>query len=53
VLSEKSGMERGKLVRVLKSKGLDEALVGDIIDELIMDGQCYESDSGVLIVLEK
>ena len=46
-------MEREKLVQALKNKGLDEALVEEVTDELIMDGQCYESDSGVLIVLEK
>ncbi|MHC1600121.1 MAG: hypothetical protein ACXQS5_04790 [Candidatus Methanospirareceae archaeon] len=47
------GMEREKLVQALKNKGLNEALVDEVIDELIMEGWCYESDSDVLIVLEK
>jgi len=51
--AEKRGMEREKLVQALKNKGLDEALLEEVTDELIMDRRCYESDSGVLIVLEK
>jgi RPA family protein len=47
------GMEREKLVQALKNKGLNEEWVEEVIDELIMEGWCYESDSGVLIVLEK
>jgi RPA family protein len=46
------GLEREKLAQALKSKGLDEAWVEEVTDELIMDGRCYVSDSGVLIVLE-
>ena len=44
----KSGMEREKIMSALKTKGLPEAWIEDVIDELIMEGQCYESDSGVL-----
>jgi RPA family protein len=46
--AKKGGMEREKLVSALKDKGLQEAWIEDIIDELILDGQCYESDSGSL-----
>lgn len=50
--AEKRGVEREKLVQALKNKGLDEAWVEEVTDELIMEGRCYASDSGVLIVLE-
>jgi len=46
--AEKSGIGREKLVRALKTKGLKEEWVEEVIDELIMEGQCYETDSGVL-----
>lgn len=46
--AEESGMEREKLVSVLKTKGLKEEWIEEVIDELILEGQCYESDSGVL-----
>ena len=44
----KSGVGREKLVRALKTKGLKEVWVEEVIDELIIDGQCYETDRGVL-----
>ena len=46
--AEKSGVGREKLVQALKTKGLKEEWVEEVIDELIMEGQCYETDSGVL-----
>lgn len=42
------GMERDKIVRTLKTKGLPETLMEEVIDELIMERRCYESESGVL-----
>ncbi len=45
---EKSGIEREKLVQALKNKGLKEAWVEEVIEELIVEGQCYEMDNGVL-----
>jgi RPA family protein len=42
------GMEREKLAQALKSRGLDEAWVEEVTDELIMEGRCYEADGGVL-----
>ena len=44
----KSGMERDQLVRALKNEWLNAEWVEEVIDELIIDGQCYESDGGVL-----
>ncbi|MDI6886205.1 MAG: hypothetical protein QMD22_07700 [archaeon] len=44
----KSGMERDKVVQALKTKGLEEGLVEDVIDELIQEKRCYELDIGVL-----
>jgi Na+-translocating ferredoxin:NAD+ oxidoreductase RnfC subunit len=44
----KSGMEREKIMSALKTKGLPEEWIEDMIDELIMEGRCYESVSGVL-----
>ncbi len=51
--AEKSGVGREKLVRALKNKGLKEEWIEEVIDELIMEGQCYETDSGVLILSKK
>ena len=51
--AEKSGVGREKLVRALKTKGLKEEWVEEVIDELIMEGQCYETDSGVLKLPKK
>jgi len=45
--AEKSGIVREKLVRALNTKGLKEEWIEEVIDELILDGQCYETDSGV------
>ncbi len=42
------GMERAKIVRTLKTKGLNEALMEEVIDELIVEGQCYETEGGVI-----
>ena len=44
----KSGVERDKVVSALKTKGLPEAWIEDMIDELIMEGQCQASDTDVL-----
>jgi RPA family protein len=46
--AEKSGMNRENLVRALKTKGLQASWIEDIIDELIIDGQFYVSESGTL-----
>ncbi|HUV79296.1 MAG TPA: hypothetical protein VMW40_00470 [Candidatus Bathyarchaeia archaeon] len=45
--AEKSCIVREKLVRALNTKGLKEEWIEEVIDELILDGQCYETDSGV------
>ncbi len=46
--AEKSGMNRENVVGALKTKGLQASWIEDIIDELIIDGKCYESESGTL-----
>jgi RPA family protein len=46
--AKKSGMNRENLMRALKTKGLQASWIEDIIDELIIDGKCYESESGTL-----
>lgn len=42
----KSGMERGKLVSALKNRGLHTGWIEEVIEELIMEEQCYEQDVG-------
>ena len=46
----KRGMEREKILGALKTKGLPEEWINDLIDELIIEGRCYESISGVLTI---
>jgi RPA family protein len=46
----KRGMEREKILGTLKTKGLPEEWINDLIDELIIEGRCYESISGVLTI---
>jgi len=50
--SEKSSMERVKLTNELKKKGLMEEWVEEVIDELIVEGRCYEPEVGVVKVVE-
>ena len=49
--AEKSGMKREKLVSTLKNKWLKEEWIKEVIDELIVEGRCYEADHGVLKVM--
>ena len=45
----KSGLDRSKVLHRLRSgHGLPETWVREVIDELILKGQCSESESGVL-----
>jgi RPA family protein len=44
----KSGIAHDKLVSELRTKGLKVEWAEEVIDELIMDGLCYETDRGVL-----
>ena len=45
----KSGMNRSELLNRLKSgRGLPETWVGEVLDGLILEGQCSESESDVL-----
>ncbi len=50
--SEKSSMERVKLMEKLKKRGLMEGWVEEVIDELIVEGRCYEPEVGVLKEVE-
>jgi RPA family protein len=45
---DKKGIDRENVVSALKAKGLQASWIEDIIDELIIDGKCYESESGLL-----
>lgn len=51
--TEKSGIVREKLAQALNTKGLKNAWVEEVIDELIMEERCYETDSGVLKLSKK
>ncbi len=51
--AEKSGIVREKLAQALNTKGLKNAWVEEVIDELIMEERCYETDSGVLKLSKK
>lgn len=44
----KSGMNRDAIMNALKTKGLPETWINEMIDELIIEGKCYELVSGVL-----
>ncbi|RZN42204.1 MAG: hypothetical protein EFT35_01960 [Methanophagales archaeon ANME-1-THS] len=44
----KRGLEREKLLGSLKTRGLPEEWINDLIDELISEGRCSESGSSVL-----
>jgi RPA family protein len=45
----KSGLDRSRLLdRLRRGQGLPETWVGEIIDGLIIEGQCSESESGML-----
>ena len=46
--ADKKGIDRENVVSALKTKELQASWIEGIIDELILDGQCYVSDSGVL-----
>jgi RPA family protein len=48
----KSSVGRIKLVKELKKKGLMEEWVEEVIDELIVEGRCYEPEVGVLKLVE-
>jgi hypothetical protein len=50
VLGE-SSVERIKLTEELKKRGLMEEWVGEVIDELIVEGRCYEPEVGMLKVV--
>jgi len=52
-VSGKSSMERIKLTEELKKRGLMEEWVEEVIDELIVEGRCYEPEVGMLKVVEE
>ncbi len=49
----RSSVERIKLVKELKRKGLAEEWIEEVIDELIGEGRCYEPEVGVLKLVEE
>ncbi len=51
--SGKSSVERIKLTEELKKRGLMEEWVEEVIDELIVEGRCYEPEVGMLKVVEE
>jgi RPA family protein len=52
-VSGKSSVERIKLMEELKKRGLMEEWVEEVIDELIVEGRCYEPEVGMLKVVEE
>jgi RPA family protein len=48
LLQSERGMERAKVMSALQSRGYPAAWGEAVIEELIMDGQCSESESGLL-----
>lgn len=48
MLQSERGMERAKVMSALQSRGYPAAWGEAVIEELIMDGQCSESESGLL-----
>ncbi|HJH27176.1 MAG TPA: hypothetical protein C5S37_10535 [Methanophagales archaeon] len=52
-VSEKSSVERIKLTEELKKRGLMEEWIEEVIDELIVEGRCYEPEVGMLKVVEE
>jgi RPA family protein len=42
------GMEHARIMSALQARGYPEKWGAAVIDELIMDGQCYENESGLL-----
>jgi len=51
--SGKSSVERIKLTEELKKRGLMEEWIEEVIDELIVEGRCYEPEVGMLKVVEE
>ncbi len=49
----KSSVERIKLTEELKKRGLMEEWIEEVIDELIVEGRCYEPEVGMLKVVEE
>jgi RPA family protein len=52
ILKNTKCMEHDKLIKELMKKGLEEAWVEELIDELIEGGYCYVPEAGVLEVIE-
>jgi len=52
ILKDTKCMEQDKLIKELMKRGLEEARVEEIIDELIEGGRCYAPEAGVLEVVE-
>ncbi len=52
-VSGKSSVERIKLTEELKKRGLMEEWIEEVIDELIVEGRCYEPEVGMLKVVEE
>jgi len=52
-VSGKSSVERIKLTEELKKRGLMEEWTEEVIDELIVEGRCYEPEVGMLKVVEE
>jgi RPA family protein len=53
ILKKVKSIERGELVKELKKMGVEEALVEEIIDELVFEGRCYAPEAGMLKVVEE
>ncbi|HID19890.1 MAG TPA: hypothetical protein EYP28_02970 [Methanophagales archaeon] len=52
ILENTKCMEQDKLIKELMKKGLEEAWVEEVINELIEGGRCYAPEAGVLEVVE-
>jgi len=52
ILKNTKCMEHDKLIKELMKKGLEEAWVEELIDELIEGGYCYAPEVGMLEVVE-
>ncbi len=52
ILKNTKCMEQDKLIKELMNRGLEEAWVEEVINELIEGGRCYTPEAGVLEVVE-
>jgi RPA family protein len=52
ILENTKCMKQDKLIKKLMKKGLEEAWIEEVINELIEGGRCYTPEAGVLEVVE-